>query len=181
MSKWSAFSFFLVNQRRIKKYSSHSTNTEIFDIKGELYGHQGTSIKRKLSCGNLYHPFEDISVTLTSTISKFDIPIKRIISQLELNTPEEIKFIEENIRVNKILAEVNVKVSDSSICSEDEDEKICQDNDCEGSHCFYTRITSQFPLMSCPLKKSNESLVAVLDFDVNEDLGGTSGYQNCYH
>lgn len=168
------------NQRR-KKYSSHSTNTENWDHRGE--GHQCRSIRRKISCENLYHPFlEDISVTLTSTISKFEIPIKKIMSQLEMNSPEEINFIEENCRVNKILAQVNISISDTSISDdEDVDYKICQNNSEEGDDCFYTRITSHYPLMTYPYKSSNESLVAVLDFDVNEEIGSPSGYQKLYY
>lgn len=101
--------------------------------------------------------------------------MRKIASRPEFNSPEEIHIIEENVRINNILAKLGVSWSTDSFLSSDCDVPRVEDSD---DDVFYKRITSEYPLMIQPIRSpSDGSLIAVLDFDISDDISNTSGVQ----
>lgn len=136
-----------------------------------------TSLNRKISSEN-YLRRDDYSKASsgltrkdsTFTFSKLGFPKKKIISQIDLNTAEEIQLIEENVRINNILAR-HTWSSDSLLSDDDLDKPVSiQESDDE---LYFRRITSEYPLLTLHTP-SDGSLVAVIDFDISDELPGCS-------
>lgn len=173
---------FSVNRPQPER-STISTNTDTWVAKGE--GQNSTSIQKKQSTENYYLPaLEDIQGTASTTFSRLDFPIRKMISKPELNSPEEIRFIEENVRLNSLLANLGVSWSTESFTSTDDYETSrIEDSD---DDFFFKRITSEHPLLqpidgSLPSRiPSDGSLIAVLDFDISDEVSTSSGVQREY-
>lgn len=135
----------------------------------ELLGPQSKS--NKMSSENLFRPPRDDGPNNNSMgkMCKLDLPKTRLRSKLELNSPSEIKFIEENVRINTVLANLRYSLSSESVESDDIDKLqyvVESDDDLN-----FTRITSEYPLMINAVRSpSDGSLIAVIDFDISDDF-----------
>lgn len=94
-------------------------------------------------------------------------------SQPELNTLAEIQFIEENVRINNILANMAYTWSTDSFMSDEFEKCISLKLDDSDDDLNYRRITAEYPLMGLHTP-SDGSLVAVLDFDISDELPSSS-------